>query len=205
MHRTFSKGAIVAPLALLLLLVGGCAQTPVAKPIERTGLVTMGAAPITLLGKGVHVGEAAPAFKAVANNMTVFHFTPGDGKVWILSSVPSLDTPVCSLETRHFNEVASKMGADVGIITISMDLPFAQKQWCGAKGIKHIKTVSDYRFHSFAKAYGVLMKQNGLLARQVVVVGKTGTIVYMQLVSNIAHQPDYALVLAAARKAAAAP
>jgi thiol peroxidase len=136
--------------------------------------------------------------------MAVYHFRPGHGMVWILSSVPSIDTPVCSLETYHFNQVASSMGPNVGIITISMDLPFAQKQWCGAKGIKNITLLSDYRFHSFARHYGVLMKQNGLLARQVVVVGKNGRIVYIQLVPNIAHQPNYAPVLAAARRAARA-
>ena len=185
----------------MVMTAGGCA---VSHAPQRTGLVTLNGQPITLLGKPVHVGEAAPPFKAIANNMTVYHFQPGHGKVWILSSVPSLDTPVCSLETHHFNQVASTLGKDVGIITISMDLPFAQKRWCGAKGIKHIMTVSDYRFHSFAQAYGVLMKQNGLLARQVVVVGKTGKISYIQLVPNIAHQPEYAPVLAAARQAAAA-
>ena len=193
--------SIFTLLGVLLLIAGGCAVSPVT---QRTGLVTLNGQPITLLGQPVHVGEAAPPFKAIANNMTVYHFQPGHGKVWIISSVPSLDTPVCSLETRHFNEVASTLGKDVGVITISMDLPFAQKRWCAAKGIKHIMTVSDYRFHSFARAYGVLMKQNGLLARQVVVVGKTGKISYIQLVANIAHQPNYAPVLAAARQAAAA-
>ncbi len=188
-------------LAVSLLVAGGCALLPVT---QRTGLVTLNGQPLTLLGCPVHVGEAAPPFKAVANNMTVYHFKPGHGKVWILSSVPSLDTPVCSLETHHFNQVASTLGKNVGIITISMDLPFAQKRWCGAKGVKHIMTLSDYRFHAFAKAYGVLIKQNGLLARQVVVVGKTGKISYVQLVANIGHQPDYAPVLAAARQAAAA-
>ncbi len=171
---------------------------------QRTGLVTLNGHPITLLGRPARVGEKAPPFKAVANNMTVYHFHPGHGKVWILSSVPSLDTPVCSRETRHFNEVASTLGKDVGIITISMDLPFAQKRWCGAKGIKHLRTVSDYRFHSFAMAYGVLMKQNGLLARQVVVIGKNGRIAYVQLVPELSHHPHYAPILAAARRAAAA-
>ncbi len=194
--------SMIASAALFLLAVGGCTTCPAT---QRTGLVTMGSQPITLLGNPVHVGETAPAFRAVANDMTVYHFQPGHGKVWILSSVPSLDTPVCSLETRHFNVVASTLGPDVGVITISMDLPFAQKRWCGDKGVKNITTVSDYRFHSFAKAYGVLMKQNGLLARQVVVVGKNGKIVYIQLVPNIAHQPNYAPVLKAARQAAAVP
>jgi thiol peroxidase len=171
---------------------------------QRTGLVKMGTTPITLEGNPIHTGERAPAFRAVNKHMSVFHFHPGDGKVWILSSVPSIDTPVCSLETDHFNKVASTMNPDVRIITISLDLPFAQTQWCGAKGIKNITLLSDYRFHSFARHYGVLIKQNGLLARQVVVVGKDGRIVYVQLVPNITHQPNYAPVLAAARRAAMA-
>ncbi|MDA8377046.1 MAG: thiol peroxidase [Planctomycetia bacterium] len=194
--------SIIASMILVLLVIGGCSVAPV---VQREGLVTLNGRPMTLLGHPVHVGEIAPAFKAVTNNMTVYHFRPGHGKVWILSSVPSLDTPVCSLETRHFNMVASTLGKDVGIITISMDMPFAQKRWCGDKGVKHIMTVSDYQFHSFAMAYGVLMKQNGLLARQVVVIGKSGKIVYIQLVPNIAHPPHYAPVLAAARNAAAMP
>jgi thiol peroxidase len=197
-----SKLSILLSMSLLLIFARAGAAAPMH---QRTGLVTLNGRPMTLLGNPVHVGEKAPTFRAVTNNMRVFHFHPGHGKVWILSSVPSLDTPVCSLETRHFNVVASTLGKDVGIITISMDLPFAQKRWCGDKGVKHILTVSDYRFHSFAKAYGVLMKQNGLLARQVVVVGKNGKIVYVQLVPNIAHPPHYAPVLAAARQAAAAP
>lgn len=191
-----------ALLTASLLLLGGCAATSLP---QRTGLVKMGTTPITLEGDPIHVGERAPAFRAVNSQMGVYHFHPGDGRVWILSSVPSIDTPVCSLETDHFNKVASTMNPDVSIITISMDLPFAQQQWCGAKGIKNITLLSDYRFHSFAKHYGVLMKQNGLLARQVVVVGKDGKIVYVQLVPNIAHQPNYAPVLAAARRAAMAP
>ncbi len=210
--------AVIAAAALCAL--GGCATyrhaTPrssqgpawhahkwVKRPVQRKGVITMGTVPLTLLGKPVHVGERAPAFRAVANNMTVYHFRPGHGRVWILSSVPSLDTPVCSRETRTFNIDAAKLGHGVRILTISMDLPFAQKKWCAAKGVKRVRTVSDYRFHSFAKKYGVLIKQMGLLARQVLVVGKNGRITYMQLVHNIAHQPNYAAALAAARKAAA--
>jgi thiol peroxidase len=193
--------ALATVMTASLLLIAGCAATQMT---QRTGLVRMGSMPITLEGNPIHVGEQAPAFRAVNAQMGVYHFYPGHGQVWILSSVPSIDTPVCSLETDHFNKVASTMAPDVHIITISMDLPFAQKQWCGAKGIKNITLLSDYRFHSFARHYGVLMKQNGLLARQVVVVGKDGKIVYVQLVPNIAHQPNYAPVLAAARRAAMA-
>lgn len=196
-----AKAVLVALTMVSLLVMGGCAT---CRMPQRTGLVKMGTMPITLEGNPIHVGERAPTFRAVSQRMSVFHFHPGDGRVWILSSVPSIDTPVCSLETDHFNKVASTMSPDVGIITISMDLPFAQKQWCGAKGIKNITLLSDYRFHSFARNYGVLMKQNGLLARQVVVVGKNGRIVYVQLVPNITHQPNYAPVLAAARRAAMA-
>lgn len=196
-----TKATLAILIATSILLVGGCATTNMT---QRTGLVKMGSMPITLEGSPIHVGQQAPAFRAVNARMGVYHFHPGDGQVWILSSVPSIDTPVCSLETDHFNQVASRMNPDVHIITISMDLPFAQKQWCGAKGIKNIVLLSDYRFHSFARHYGVLMKQNGLLARQVVVVGKNGKIVYVQLVPNIIHQPNYAPVLAAARKAAMA-
>ena len=194
-----TRMSVFAVVTVSLFVLGGCASLP-----QRSGLVKMGTQPITLIGDPIHVGERAPCFRAVNDQMAVYHFHPGDGKVWILSSVPSIDTPVCNLETDHFNKVAGSMGPDVGIITISMDLPFAQKQWCGARGVKNITLLSDYRFHSFARHYGVLMKQNGLLARQVVVVGKNGRIVYIQLVPNIAHQPNYGPVLAAARRAARA-
>lgn len=162
--------------------------------------VTLRGKEVTLVGNQAKVGEPAPAFAAVANDLSTFEFKPGDGQVWIVASVPSLDTPVCHAETRRFNEEASKLPG-VKVLTISMDLPFAQKRWCGAEGIKNLQTVSDYRDRAFGKAYGVYIKENGLLARAVWVIGKDGKVVYTQLVPELTKEPEYDSALAAARKA----
>ena len=122
------------------------------------------------------------------------------GKICIISAVPSLDTPVCSIETRRFNEEAAKLGNDVVILTVSMDLPFAQKRWCAAEGIDRVVTLSDYRDKEFGKAYGVLIKELVLLARTVFVVDKQGVIRYIQQVKEQSTEPDYNAVLAAVNK-----
>jgi thiol peroxidase len=114
--------------------------------------------------------------------------------------VPSLDTSVCDLETRKFNEKAAQLGSDVVVLTISMDLPFAQTRWCGAAGIKNVQTLSDYRDASFGNAYGVLIKDLRLLARAVFVVDKKGVVRYLQIVPEIATEPDYDAVLKAAKE-----
>jgi thiol peroxidase len=114
--------------------------------------------------------------------------------------VPSLDTPVCDLQTRRFNAEAQKLGPDVPILTISMDLPFAQKRWCGAAGVERVVTLSDYQQASFGQAYGVLIKGLRLLARAVFVVDKGGTVRFVQLVPEIGTEPDYNAVLGAVRK-----
>jgi len=157
---------------------------------------------LTLLGPELKAGEAAPDFTAVANDLSTYEFHAKSNQVWIIASVPSLDTSVCSIETKKFNDEASKL-PDVKILTISMDLPFAQKRWCGAEGVKNLQTVSDYRDRAFGKAYGVLIRENMLLARAVFVVGKDGRIAYEQIVPELTQEPDYAAALAAARAAAA--
>ena len=111
--------------------------------------------------------------------------------------MPSLDTPTCDIETRTFNEEAAKLGAAVKLLTISMDLPFAQKRWCGAAGVENLKTYSDHREAAFGLAYGVLIKELRLLARAVFVVGKDGKLEHVQLVKEIANEPDYEAVLQA--------
>jgi thiol peroxidase len=114
--------------------------------------------------------------------------------------VPSLDTPVCDLETRRFNQEAATLGPGVAVLTLSMDLPFAQKRWCGAAGVDKVTTLSDHRDASFGTAYGTLIKELRLLARCVFVVDKDGILRYIQLVKEIAQEPDYAAVLEAVRK-----
>jgi thiol peroxidase len=166
---------------------------------EQKRIVTMKGNPLTLVGKGVEVGDAAPDFEVVANDMSTVKFSSYHGKVCIICSVPSLDTSVCDIETRRFNEEAGKLGGDVAVLTISMDLPFAQKRWCGAAGVKNVQTLSDYREASFGRLYGVLIKELRLLARAVFVVDKKGTIRYIQIVNEVASEPNYEAVLNAVK------
>jgi thiol peroxidase len=167
---------------------------------ERTGIITMRGNPLTLTGNDVKVGEMAPDFVVLDNNLSPVKFSSFRGKTCILSSVPSLDTPVCDMETRKFNEEAARLGSDVAILTISMDLPFAQKRWCAAAGVDKVQTFSDHRDASFGSAYGVLIKELRLLARAVFVVDRKGIIQNIQLVKEVTNEPDYAAVLNALKK-----
>ncbi|MFH1351912.1 MAG: thiol peroxidase [Pseudomonadota bacterium] len=167
---------------------------------ERTGVITMRGNPLTLLGNELKVGDGAPDVEIFDNNLSPVKLSSFRGKVSVISSVPSLDTPVCDMETRRFNEEAGKLGDDVVILTISMDLPFAQKRWCGAAGVDKVITLSDHRDAAFGRAYGVLIKELRLLARAVFVVDKKGTIQYVQLIREVAEEPDYAAALNAVNK-----
>lgn len=167
---------------------------------ERTGIVTMKGNPLTLVGNEVNVGDAAPEFEVVSNDLSTVGFSSFRGKVCIISSVPSLDTPVCDTETRRFNDEAARLSPDVVLLTVSMDLPFAQKRWCGAAGVTRVQTLSDHRDASFGTSYGVLVKELRLLARAVFVVDRNGIIQYVQLVKEITQEPDYDAVVTAVSK-----
>jgi len=169
---------------------------------ERSGIVTMKGNPMVLLGQEIRVGDVAPDFTVVANDLTPVKFSSFKGKICVISSVPSLDTPVCDTSTRRFNEEASQLGDKVIILTVSMDLPFAQARWCGAAGITRVQTLSDHRDASFGLSYGVLLKDLRLLARAVFVVDQAGIIRYVQLVNEIAKEPDYDAVIEAVKKLA---
>jgi thiol peroxidase len=164
---------------------------------ERPGVITMKGNPLTLVGQEVHVGDQAPDFEVLANDLSPFKLSSLKGKVVIICSVPSLDTPTCDIETRWFNEEAANLGPNVMILTISMDLPFAQKRWCGAAGVDRVTTYSDHREAAFGQAYGVLIKELRLLARAVFVVDQAGTLQYLQVVKELANEPDYGEVLKA--------
>ncbi|ROR03290.1 thiol peroxidase [Desulfosoma caldarium] len=166
---------------------------------ERPGAVTMKGSPLTLVGPVISVGDTAPDFEALNNDLQPVRLSQFKGKTVILSSVPSLDTPVCDMETRRFNQEAEKLGEDVVVLTVSMDLPFAQKRWCGAAGVTRVLTLSDHRNASFGQAYGVLIKELRLLARAVFVVGKDGVIKHVQLVKETSEEPDYDAVLKAVK------
>ena len=171
---------------------------------ERKGAVTMRGNPLTLVGPEVKSGQKAPSFSAVGKGLAPVTLDQFKGKVKIISAVPSLDTPVCDAETRRFNEEAAKLPGGVEILTISMDLPFAQARWCGAAGVDKVTMVSDYKDRDFGEKYGVVMKENGLFARAVFVIDKNDNVTHVEYVKEVANQPDYEAVLSAARKAASA-
>ena len=158
---------------------------------ERTGLVSLQGNPLTLLGPELKLGDRAPEFEVLDNSLSPIQLASFKGKIIILASLPSLDTPVCDLETRRFNTEAEKLDADIRILTISMDLPFAQKRWCGAAGVDKVVTLSDHRTASFGSAYGVLIRELRLLARAVFVLDRTGVIRYIQVLPDLAQEPDY--------------
>jgi len=167
---------------------------------ERAGAITFKGNPLTLMGNDLKVGDAAPDCVLLGNDLSPVRLSSYRGKVCILSAVPSLDTPVCDMETRRFNQEAASLGDDVAILTISMDLPFAQARWCGAAGVDKVVTLSDHRDAAFGQAYGVLIKELRLLARAIFVVDREGVIQYVQLVKEMTEEPDYESVLAAAKK-----
>lgn len=167
---------------------------------ERTGVILFKGNPMTLLGPDIKVGDKAPDFRVVDNGLQPVTLKDGAGKVQLVTVVPSLDTPVCDTMTRKFNEEAGKLTGDLAVYTISMDLPFAQKRWCGNADIERVKTLSDYQDRSFGENYGVLIKELKLLARAVFVIGKDGRIAYREIVEEVTSEPDYAAALSAAKK-----
>ncbi|HDS29522.1 MAG TPA: thiol peroxidase, partial [Firmicutes bacterium] len=146
---------------------------------ERKGIITGSGNPLTLLGTGLKVGDKAPDAVVIDNDMNPVNLSSFKGKIVVLTTVPSLDTAVCDLEGRRFNDEAGKLGNDVQILTISMDLPFAQKRWCGAAGIEDLKVMSDHRDAEVGLNYGVLIKELRLLARTVFVIDREGIIRYI--------------------------
>ena len=166
---------------------------------EKTGIITFKGNSMTLLGPELKVGDAAPDFAVVDNGLAAVNLSSYAGKIKIISAVPSLDTPVCDTETRRFNQEAAALSGDVVILTVSLDLPFAQKRWCGAAGIDKVVTLSDYRERSFGLGYGVLIKELLLLTRAVFVLDGANTIRYTQIVPEVTAEPDYAAAIAAAK------
>jgi thiol peroxidase len=166
---------------------------------ERVGQVTFKGNPVTLLGQEVKAGEKAPNFQLIDNAMKTVTLDSFKGSFKVIASVPSLDTPVCDLETRRFDAEAARLPGNVVVLTVSMDLPFAQARWCAAAGIDKVKTLSDYQNHSFGLAYGVLVKELKLLARAVFIVDDQDIVRYVELVPEITKEPDYNRVLSALR------
>jgi len=162
--------------------------------------ITLEGEPVTLIGNRVEVGQPAPDFIAIAEDLSPVPFSSFRGKPCVISSVVSLDTSVCDTETRRFNEEATSLGDEVELITISMDLPFAQERWCAAQGIDRVTVLSDHRDASFGVGYGVLIKDLRLLARAIFVIDRDGKIHYTQFVREITDEPNYDEVLETVRR-----
>src|SRR5512133_3231819 len=166
---------------------------------EKKGVITFKGNPFTLLGPELKTGNKAPDFTVVDNGLAPVSLASYKGKIKVISAVPSLDTPVCDTETRRFNQEAATLPENVVVLTVSLDLPFAQKRWCGAAGIDRVTTLSDYRERSFGNAYGVVIKELVLLARAIFVIDANDTIRYIQIVPEVTTEPDYAAVMAAVK------
>lgn len=162
--------------------------------------VTFKGEPVTLVGNEVNVGDKAPNFTVIANDLSEVTLDDSKGQVRLISVVPSIDTGVCDAQTRRFNEEASKL-PNVKVLTISVDLPFAQARWCAAKGIENVQVLSDHRDLSFGDAYGVHIKELRLLARSVFVVDSSDTVTYKEIVSEIGTHPNYEAAIEAAKQA----
>ena len=168
---------------------------------ERTGVVTMKGAALTLLGPKLGIGDAAPDFRVVDAGFKEVRRSDFTGKPLLISVVPSLDTGVCSLQTKRFNEEATKL-TGVEVLTISQDLPFAQKRFCEAEKIGNTRVLSDHVRREFGLNYGVLIKENALLARSIFVIGKGGKLRYVEIVPELTQHPNYDAALSAARETA---
>ncbi|MBM7605627.1 thiol peroxidase [Metabacillus crassostreae] len=156
--------------------------------------------PVTLLGNEVSVGDQAPNFTVLANDLSPVTLADTKGKIRIISVVPSIDTGVCDAQTRRFNEDASTID-NTEVLTVSMDLPFAQKRWCASNGLENVKTLSDHRDASFGESYGVLIQELRLLARAVFVVDANDKVTYVEYVSEATNHPNYEAAIEAAKAA----
>ncbi|WP_339200091.1 thiol peroxidase [Peribacillus sp. FSL P2-0133] len=167
---------------------------------ERTGVVTLGGNPVTLIGPELEVGDKAPDFSLLTNDRRKAHLTDYKNKTCIITTVPSLDTGVCDLQTKLLNEEVSKMGDDVAVLAISADLPFAQARWCKESNVDAITILSDHFDLSFGTAYGTYIKDHRLECRAVFVINQEGTMKYVEYVPEVTDHPDYESALQAAKE-----
>jgi thiol peroxidase len=169
--------------------------------VERADFVTFKGNAVTLVGPQIKVGDLAPHFTLVGKDLADIDCAAFHGKVRVLSVAPSLDTPVCAAQTRTFNKAAAGLSGDVAILSVSLDLPFALARFCGAEGIERVITATDYKYRNFGEAYGVFVRELGLLARAVFVIGKDDRIAHAEYVREMTQEPDYAAALAAVKAA----
>ncbi|HTS26059.1 MAG TPA: thiol peroxidase [Bryobacteraceae bacterium] len=168
--------------------------------MERPGATTMRGNPKTLIGPELKPGDPAPDFNLVDAGLNPVTLKDTGNQVRIISVIPSLDTPVCDAQTKRFNEEAARLPG-VDIITVSMDLPFAQKRWCGAFGVDKVKMLSDHRNGSFGEAYGTLIKDLRIESRAIFVLDSKNQIRHAEYVKEVADHPNYEAALSAARSA----
>jgi len=168
--------------------------------MERKGIITFQGSPLTLTGNEMRVGDKAPDFTVLNGELKEIGLKDFAGKVKVISVTPSLDTPVCDLQARMFNTEAAKLPADVAVLNISMDLPFAISRFCSSAGIDKVKAMSDHRDASFGNGYGVLIKELRLLARAIFIIDKEDMIRYIQIVPELTKEPDYEKALEALKK-----
>lgn len=166
--------------------------------------ITFKGGKLTLSGKPLRTGDSMPLFTLTAQDLSDLKSDHFKGKVLIISAVPSLDTPVCSMQTRRFNQAAEELSDKIVILTVSMDLPFAQKRWCGAEGCNNVVCASDYKYRSFGKAFGAFIEEWGLLARALFVIDTKGKVTYLEYVPEVSHEPDYETALSKAKALAQA-
>ncbi len=167
---------------------------------EQQNVVTIHGKPWNLAGRPIQIGETIPDTMLIDNNMRPVKLSDFRGKVVVLSVVQSLDTSVCDVQTRRFNMEATGLGKDVMVLTVSVDLPFAQKRWCGAAGVSNVVTLSDYRKADFGQATGLLISELRLLARAVLVLDRQGVVRYQQLVKEVSSEPNYETVISAVKE-----
>lgn len=175
-------------------------MTKEASVQERSGAVTLRGNKMTLMGPELKPGQKAPDFEAVSDSLQPVNLDKTGHSVRIFSVIPSLDTPVCDAQTKRFNEEVEKLKG-VDIFSISMDLPFAQKRWCGAYGVDRVKMLSDHKTGSFGEQYGTLIKELRIESRALFVVDSDNTLRYVEYVPEVADHPNYDAALAAAKQA----
>jgi thiol peroxidase len=170
--------------------------------MSRSGAVTFKGAPLTLAGNEIKIGQPAPDFKLhyFEGGLKELKLSDLRGKPTLLSVVPSLDTPVCAMQTKKFNESLGELGDRINAITVSLDLPFAQNRFCGSENIKNIRAASDYQERNFGKSYGTLIEELKILSRAIFVLDKDGKVVHAEYVPEVASEPNYDTALAALKK-----
>lgn len=167
---------------------------------EVCAVVTMHGNELQLTGNAIGVGDTIPDVELTDNELSAVNLSSFRGKICVILSVPSLDTPVCDVQTRRFNEEASELGDDVAVVTVSVDLPFAQGRWCGAAGVENVVTLSDYQTGAFGAAFGLMIEGLRLLARAVFVVDREGVVRYKEIVGELTNEPDYDAAIGAVKE-----